>query len=104
MHLIFVLFLGSFLVRQKRWLQQYAAMLLKRYYNFIRFRVGFVWQFILPILFVALGLILASTIPSIQDYDPKRELTLSNTAPQDNKKLFWADFSSSDLPFNTMVC
>ncbi len=95
--------IGSFAEKTKRWWKQYFAMLVKRYYNFIRFRVGFVWQFMFPVLFVALGLIIAATIPNLYGDDPKRLLTLQHSAPEDKIKLFWGDFSESDLPFNIEV-
>ena len=95
--------IGSFAVKAKRWWKQYFAMLVKRYYNFIRFRIGFVWQFMFPVLFVALGLIIAATIPNLYGDDPKRLLTLQHSAPEDDIKLFWGYFSDSDLPFNVEV-
>ena len=96
--------IGLVIGNTKRWLQQYNAILLKRYYNFIRFRVGFIWQFIFPILFVTLGLVLAYALPSVYENDPERTLTLSNSAPEENRKLFWGDFSKSDFPFDIEVC
>ncbi len=90
--------------KTKRWFQQYQAILLKRYYNFIRFRVGFIWQFVFPILFVILGLVFACTIPIVHENDPERTLTLSDSAPLERKHLFFGNFSTSDFPFNIQVC
>ena len=80
-------------------LQQYKAMFIKRFFNYIRFRVGFVWQFLLPVLFVLLGLVLAVTIPAIYTDDIKRKITLTESAPSVNTELFWADFSLNEPSF-----
>ena len=78
-------------------------MIIKRFFNYIRFRVGFVWQFLLPVMFVLMGLVLAVTIPSIYMDDVRRRLTISESAPTDNTEIFLADFVKVDFPFNIEV-
>lgn len=76
----------------RKWLQQYRAMITKRCLNFIRFHVGVLWQLLLPLVFVILGLALAVTIRSHHHSDPTRVLMLRNSAPSENLTLFHAAF------------
>ena len=92
------------------WMQQFCAMFLKRLYNSVRFVWGVIWQLILPVLFILLGLILAKTLPGRNSDDPKRLLSLTNSAPSNNLTLFWAQFISGtpslDLSVSTsdIIC
>lgn len=102
----FHLFTNSFIdtnYNPKLWLQQYRAMFIKRYINFKRFHMGVIWQLLLPLLFVVMGLVLGGTINSNYASDPRRALMLSNSAPSTNLTLFHALFVDSKLPFSIEV-
>ena len=86
-----------------KWIQQYRAMVVKRYLNFIRFYIGILWQLLLPLLFIILGLVLAGTITTHYTSDPARELSLSLSAPSNNLTLFQANFADFLLPFDYEV-
>lgn len=88
------------------WLQQYKAMFLKRWYNFKRFLPALIWQLLLPLVFVILGLVLAAVIPASHDEDPLRKMSLDSSAPSETRTIFWSQHSSANLssiPFTMQV-
>ena len=74
------------------WFQQFYAIVIKRFFNSLRNWSTLIWQLVLPLLFILLALILAVTVPSGSAPDPKRVLTLENSAASDNITVFWAQF------------
>ena len=71
-------------------------MLLKKLLNTCRFLMSFVWQLLLPLLFVLFGLVLGSVVPGLNTDDPPRVITISSSAQSDNRTFFWAQPSLSD--------
>ena len=77
------------------WCQQFCAMFLKRYYNTLRFWQAIITQLILPLLFVLFGLILAVTLPNLNETDPSRQLRIDNSVLDPNNRiLFYAEFGN----------
>ena len=79
------------------WLQQFCAIFLKRFYNSVRFWSAVICQFVLPLIFTILALLmgyLVNTLGSEENQDPLRTLSLQDTAPSKNISLFWAQFGS----------
>ena len=75
------------------WFQQLYALFRKRIYVSLRFWAAWISQFLLPIYFVMLALVLAKTIPQLTENNPKRSLSLGDSAPSGKTILFWADFT-----------
>ncbi len=84
------------------WFQQFVAVFVKRVLNSMRFWAAVVSQFVLPLVYVLLALILAKTLPNPDVDDPNRELRIENSALSSNIYLFYADFSGSG-PVNFSV-
>ena len=77
------------------WFQQFCAMFLKRFYNSLRFWQAIITQLIMPLLFVLLALILAVTLPNINENDPPRALNVENSALDGSAQLlFYAEFGA----------
>lgn len=54
----------------------------------------------MPVVFIVLGLVLVHTVPGTSSADPKRSLTLSNTAiNEDDVRTFYAKFGNGDSIF-----
>ena len=71
-------------------------MFLKRVYNTIRFWQAIFSQLILPLLFVLFGLILAVTLPNVNENDPSRALTVQNSGLDSSSRLFfYAEFGEN---------
>ena len=71
-------------------------MFLKRVYNTIRFWQAIFSQLILPLLFVLFGLILAVTLPNVNENDPSRSLTVQNSGLDSSERiLFYAEFGEN---------
>ena len=86
------------------WLQQFAAMFLKRFYNSLRFYGALVSQLILPLLFVIFGLAVAVSVPSNQIDDQPRELRIDNSGLSPGvAKVFFAQFGDPAGPLNFSV-
>ena len=86
------------------WFQQFYAMILKRFYNFIRFWMNIIWQLVIPLLFVLLSLIFAITVGRTAfGAEPSRELTISKSSLSDNRTFFWAQFGGNTLDFNVSM-
>ena len=80
------------------WLQQFWAMFTKRFYNSLRFYAAVVSQIFFPILFVLCGMVLAVTGPGRDQDDPKRVLTLKNSALfGGNLSLFYAQLGEINV-------
>ncbi|XP_019857855.1 PREDICTED: ATP-binding cassette sub-family A member 3-like [Amphimedon queenslandica] len=79
------------------WVQQFAAMFLKRFYHSIRFWQAVIWQLVIPLIFVLFGLIVAKVVPKVatRATSPSRVLSIDNSAPSNNVSLFWASFDPS---------
>ena len=78
------------------WFQQFWAMVVKRFYNSLRFYGALVSQLFLPLLFVVVGLTVAITIPSNQVDNEPRALLLDNSGlTPDNFTVFFAQFGPS---------
>ena len=77
------------------WLQQFWAMILKRFYNSLRFYVAIITQLILPLVFLGLALLIVK-IPNPdrnpQD-DPRRVLTLRHSSLSEKAEAFLVQFS-----------
>lgn len=95
------------------WFQQFYAMLFKKFFNTIRFWMSFVWQLVLPLVFVLFGLTLGRVVPGINTNDPPRVITISSSAQSDNRTFFWAqpNFSQPtdnkinfNVSLNSIVC
>ena len=70
-------------------------MFLKRFYNSLRFWQAIITQLILPLLFVLFALILAVTLPNINENDPPRALNVENSALDGSAQLlFYAEFGA----------
>ena len=79
------------------WLQQFRAIFVKRFYNSVRFWSAIVCQFLMPLIFTILALLMGYLVTSLgseQNQDPLRTLSLQDTAPSKNISLFWAQFGS----------
>ena len=87
------------------WFQQFFAMFLKRLYHSFRFWISIIWQLIIPLIFVLWGLIIAKTVPGLTSEDPKRLLSIQNSAPTNNITFFWAQLAeSSGLDLGVSCC
>ena len=74
------------------WILQFFAMLMKRFYVAVRFWQVTLPQYLIPILSVLVALVIVMFLPNKRGNDPKRALTLSNSAiDPSNRFLFWAD-------------
>ena len=72
----------------------------------MRFWAAVIAQLVLPLGFVLFGMILAVTLPSLNEDDPKRTLGLSDSAASpDNVSFFYAQFADPSDPssFNFSV-
>ena len=73
-------------------------MFSKRFYNSLRFYAAVVSQIIFPIIFVLFGMVLAVTGPGRDQDDPKRTLSLNNSALfGGNLSIFYVQFGSVDF-------
>ena len=89
------------------WFQQFYAILLKRFYNTIRFWGSLITQLFLPCVMVLLALILTKTTSDTNSDSPLRPLTIPNSAVSSNASFFYAslggdagiNFSVSNLPY-----
>ena len=85
------------------WFQQFCAMYLKRCYNSLRFYIAVITQLLLPMIFILLALILIKIpVPNIGD-EPRRLLTLHNSALSRNVTAFWAEFGDQSPNFSFAV-
>ena len=76
--------------------QQYCAMMIKHFYNFIRFWPGIFLALVLPITSVLLALIIVTVSYPIPGNDSKLELTLTDLVPfPNNISMFYAEFGSN---------
>ena len=58
----------------------------------------------MPVIFIVLGLVLVHTVPGINSLDPKRPLSLSNSAIDDEDiRTFYAEFGDGDPIFPGQV-
>lgn len=74
------------------WILQFYAMLVKRFYMSIRFWQATLPQHLIPILSVLVALVIVVTLPDGSGNDPKRTLSIQNSAiDPDNRILFWAE-------------
>ena len=81
------------------WFQQFVAMLLKHFFNSIRFWMNIIWQLVIPLIFVLLSLIYAVTVAN-QSFgtEPSRTITVESSSFSDNRTFFFAQFGDeSDL-------
>lgn len=85
------------------WLQQFWAIIVKRFHNSHRNWSAVIWQLVLPIIFILFALIIAVTVPSSNSDDPKRVLTLENSASSNNVTVFWAHFGNESSSVNLSV-
>ena len=76
------------------WIQQFRAVFIKRLRNSFRNWLAVIWQLILPITFILLALVLVEVSPTGESNDPKRALTLENSALTNNVTIFWAQFDN----------
>lgn len=88
------------------WFQQFWALFLKRVYNSARFWGAAVSQLLLPVGFILFALILAVTSSTRNEDDPKRLLSLKNSAlSSDNISLFYAQFGDlNPINFSVSFC
>ena len=85
------------------WFQQFIAMFMKRFYNSLRFYVAIITQLLLPLVFILFALILIK-IPNPELGDqPRRLLTLKNSALSKNATAFWAQFGKPPSNFSFAV-
>ena len=86
------------------WLQQFWAMFTKRFYNSLRFYAAVISQIFFPILFILFGMILAVTGPGRDQDNPKRVLTLKNSALfGGNISLFYAQLGEINVGNTSFV-
>ena len=86
------------------WLQQFWAMFTKRFYNSLRFYAAVISQIFFPILFILFGMILAVTGPGHDQDNPKRVLTLKNSALfGGNISLFYAQLGEINVGNTSFV-
>ena len=78
------------------WFQQFWAVFMKRFYNFIRFWANVVWQLIIPLIFVILSLVFAVTVGQGDvTTEPSRVISVPRSALSSNRTFFWAQFGSA---------
>lgn len=85
------------------WLQQFVAMFMKRFYNSLRFYIAVLTQLVLPLIFILLGLILIKIPNTGLGDEPRRLLTLHNSALSRNVTAFWAQFGDTPLDLDFAV-
>ena len=85
------------------WLQQFWAMFLKRFYNSLRYYVAIITQLILPLVFMFLALVLIKIPNNTLGDQPRRLLTLHNSALSRNITAFWAQFGDPPPHLNFSV-
>ena len=79
------------------WFQQFYGLLIKRFLHSLRNWHAIITQLIMPIVFIVLGLVLVYTVPGTSSLDPKRSLTLEDSAiDEDNIKTFYAVFGDGN--------
>lgn len=61
------------------------------------------WQLVIPMAFVTLGLVVSKVHPGSSKNDPSRILSISNSAPSDNVALFYASFDDANYDINIGV-
>ena len=77
------------------WIQQFYALLVKRFLHSIRNWRAIIIQIVLPVLFILLGLILIETIPGVRDADELRVMSLPESALiEDDIITFFAEFGN----------
>ncbi len=81
------------------WKQQFRALLVKRYYYYVRFYPSLIIQLLFPVLFISIGLLIILTFPDGDD--PPRVLDLATAALQNNDALvFYAELEGRTLNFS----
>ena len=82
------------------WFQQFYGLLIKRFLHSLRNWRAIITQLIMPVIFIALGLVLVHTVPGINSPDPKRSLSLRNSAiDDDDVRTFYAEFDNENPIF-----
>lgn len=61
------------------------------------------WQLVIPMAFVTLGLVVSKVHPGSSKNDPSRVLSIGNSAPSDNVALFYASFDDANFDINIGV-
>ena len=80
------------------WIQQFYGLLVKRFLHSIRNWRAVIIQVVLPVMFILLGLILIETVPSVSDPDELREMSLTESAlDEDDITTFFADFGNTGM-------
>ena len=78
-------------------------MLLKRFYNSLRYYVAVITQLILPLVFMLFALILIKIPNDTLGEQPSRLLTLQHSALSRNTTAFWAQFGDPPPHINFSV-
>ena len=77
------------------WVQQFYALLVKRFLHSFRNWRAIITQVVMPVLFILLGLILIETVPGITDPDESRVMSLQESALiEDDIITFYAEFGN----------
>lgn len=70
-------------------------MIIKRFYNTLRFYGALFSQLLLPLLFVIFGLVVVVTVPNTQADDIPRALRVNTSGLSDTNFVFFAEFGGS---------
>ena len=82
------------------WIQQFYALLVKRFLHSIRNWRAIIIQIVLPVMFILLGLILIETVPGVRDADELRMMSLPESALiEDDIITFFAEFGNGPRIF-----
>ena len=86
------------------WVQQFYALLVKRFLHSIRNWRAIITQVVLPTIFILLGLILVETIPAVTEPDELRSMSLQESALVDDDIVtFYAEFGSGPQIFEVII-
>ena len=86
------------------WVQQFYALLVKRFLHSIRNWRAIINQVVVPTIFILLGLILVETIPAVTEPDELRSMSLQESALVDDDIVtFYAEFGSGRRIFEVII-
>ena len=88
------------------WFQQFYGLLIKRFLHSLRNWRAIITQLIMPVIFIVIGLALVYTVPGTSSVDPKRPLSLRNSAIDDEDiRTFYAEFGNGNPIFQVrQIC
>ena len=82
------------------WFQQFYGLLIKRFLHSLRNWRAIITQLIMPVSFIIVGLTLVYAVPGTDSPDPKRSLSLRNSAiDNEDIRTFHAEFGNGNPVF-----